>query len=324
MHRALLGILVGLSATGTVRAGATDYFSELAKDFGTSPKGTVLQHYFTVTNKSAQPIQLGQPRVSCGCVSATVLNPQLAPGQSTAVLANMDTNRIPTPGVLKTVIVYVPVVTAGITEEVQLKVMTVTRSDLILSPDVLNLGTVRAGQPASAATKVTFYSDPNWTIKEARSTGVYLKPAVKAVGNGTHELTVTLDPKCPVGNWTADVYLTTTGLGVERLRVPVSVNVVPGVTLTPPEVAFGSVPMGKPVEKQLQVQLAGPFAVKEVKGGVSGLEVKPLAAAARPTQVFTVTFTPSAAGPAKGTLEILTDSKETPTVSVPWTATVVK
>ena len=323
MSRVLLGAVAGLLAAGSARAGANDYFSELAKDFGTSPKGTVLQHYFTVTNKSGQPLTLGQPRVSCGCVTATVLNPQLAPGQSTAVLAQMDTNRIPTPNMTKTVIVFVPFL-SPVAEEVQLRVTTVTRTDLVMSPDALNLGTVRAGQPATASTKVTFFSNPGWQVTDAKSTGVYLQPAVKAVGNGTHELTVTLRPDCPAGNWAADIFLTTTGVGVERLRVPVSVNVVPGATVSPQEVAFGVVSLGKPADKQVQVQLAGPFAVKDIRGGAAGLEVKPLAAGSRPTHVFTLTFNPATAGPAKGTVEILTDSKETPTVSIPWSATVSK
>jgi hypothetical protein len=330
MVRLLLGGLVGLLATGAARAGANDYFSELVKDFGVSPKGAMLQHYFSVTNKSGVPITLGQPRVSCGCVSASVLKPQLAPNESTAVVAYMDTNRIPTPGVLKQVIVYVPV-HGAVHEEVQLRVQTVTRADLIISPGTLDLKTVTAGQPATASTKVTFFSDLNWKVTDAKSTGVYLKPTVKpAAGQtGTYELTVDLDPRCPVGNWSADVYLTTSVVGMEKLRVPVVVNVVKGaeaaaVSVNPQTVAFGDVALGKLAEKQVMVQSPMPFNVKEIKKGPAGLDVAALANGARPTHVFKLSFTPTAAGPAKGAFEIVTDSKDAPTVSIPWTANVVK
>jgi len=329
MFRLMLCGVVGLLSAGAARAGANDFFSELAKDFGTSAKGTILTHYFTVTNKSGQPVTIGQPRVSCGCVSATVLNSQLSPGQSTAVVAYMDTNRIPVPGVTKTVIVYVPFNSNGHHEEVQLRVTTVTRADLILSPSTIDLGTVRAGQEGKGSTKITFFSDPNWKVSNPSSTGVYLKPEVKPASGpgsstGTYELTVTLDPKCPAGNWTADINLTTTGAGVEKLRIPVTVNVVPAITVNPQTVAFGDVPVGKAVEKQVMVQSQSPFAVTEIKKGASGLDVSQLATGPRPTHIFKLSFNPLATGPAQGAFEILTDSKDMPKVSVPWTANVVK
>lgn len=324
MVRLMLAGLVGLLAAGSARAGAADYFRETVKDFGTTPRGPVLVHYFAVANTSAQPVTIGQPRVSCGCVSASVLNPQLAPGQATAVVAYMDTNRIPTPGVTKSVTVYVPFL-APVAEEVQLRVQTVTRTDLMINPDTVALGAVRFGQGGAATIKVSFLSDPNWQITEAKSTGVYLKPTVKPAGTpGTYDLTVALDPACPVGNWTADIHLTTTGAGVEKLRVPVTVAVTAAISVNPQAVAFGDVPAGKPAEKQVILQSPTPFAVKEVKAAAPGLTVKPVADGARPTHILKLSFSPTAAGPAKSAFEVLTDSKDQPVVRVPWTANVVK
>jgi hypothetical protein len=324
MHRIVLGGLVALVAGGAAQAGATAYFRELVKDFGTTPRGPVLQHYFTVTNTSGQPVTIGQPRVSCGCVSATVLNPQLAPGQSTAVLANMDTNRIPTPGVTKSVIIFVPFL-SPVAEEVQLRVQTVTRTDLIITPDTLAFGTVAKGKAATATTKLTFYSDPNWQITSAVSTGVYLTAAVaKAAGPAaTYDLTVTLKPDCPVGNWTADIELTTTGAGIQRLRVPVMVTVVPGVSANPPTVAFGTVSVGKPTERQVVLQGVGPFSVTGVKGG-NGVEVAPVPSGAKASHVLKLSLNPTTPGPVSARVEVTTDSKDQPTVSLPVTATVVK
>src|SRR5688572_8171007 len=90
----LAGVLGGATPAW---AGAADLFPEKAKDFGVSPRGTILVHYFRFTNTTGQAIQLGQPRVSCGCVSAYVLKSQVAPGETTAVVAQMDTRRIPHP-----------------------------------------------------------------------------------------------------------------------------------------------------------------------------------------------------------------------------------
>ena len=65
MRRTIITGLLFLIATAGVQAGSIDLFTETAKDFGTSPRGPVLTHYFPVKNTTAQPITLGQPRVSC-------------------------------------------------------------------------------------------------------------------------------------------------------------------------------------------------------------------------------------------------------------------
>ena len=89
-------------------AGPADMFEEKEKDFGVSPKGTTLVHYFRFTNNTKQTVTLGQPRASCGCVTPALSKNQLAPGETAAVIAYMDTRRIPNAGVTKTVIVFVP------------------------------------------------------------------------------------------------------------------------------------------------------------------------------------------------------------------------
>jgi hypothetical protein len=79
MHRMILVGLLGIGLTASAHAGATDYFTETAKDFGITPRGPVHRHYFPVKNTSDYPITLGAPRVSCGCVSAGVPRPNSPP-----------------------------------------------------------------------------------------------------------------------------------------------------------------------------------------------------------------------------------------------------
>ncbi|MBA4062782.1 MAG: hypothetical protein C0501_03580 [Isosphaera sp.] len=230
MRRLMLAAVGLLGGAVPAWAGPNDLFAEKAVDFGTTPKGTVLVHYFRFTNTTNQPVTVGAPRVSCGCVSATVSKNQLAPGESAAVTAYMDTRRIPNVNVTKTVLVYVPFLSPS-PEEVTLKVQTVTRDDLLMSPDVLAFGSVKAGAGGTAAVKVTFLGDPNWKVTEAKSTGGYVSAAVKedARGSGlvTYEVTATLDKACPAGVWVADVFLTTSNPAVAKLRVPVTVTVTP-------------------------------------------------------------------------------------------------
>ena len=80
MTRFALGVLGLLLFGGFATAGPADFFTEKEKDFGVSPKGTVLVHYFRFTNTTKNTVTLGQPRVSCGCVSPALTAYSLAPG----------------------------------------------------------------------------------------------------------------------------------------------------------------------------------------------------------------------------------------------------
>src|SRR5437667_8844228 len=95
MFRITFALLAGLSLAGPAAAAtwADAMFDELSKDFGSVPRGPTLSHPFRLTNQTGQPVHISGVRVSCGCVSAGALRDDLAPGQSTAILTNMDTMR---------------------------------------------------------------------------------------------------------------------------------------------------------------------------------------------------------------------------------------
>ena len=307
-------------------AGPADLFAEKVKDFGTTPRGPVLVHYFRFTNTTAQALTLGQPRVSCGCVSASVSKNQVAPGESAAVIAHMDTRRIQNLNTTKSVTVYVPFLSPT-HEEVSLRVETVCRDDLLMTPDTLAFGTVKKGAGGTATVKVTFTSDPNWKVTEAKSTGGYVKAEVKEASRAgatvTYAVTATLDPECPAGHWTADVNLTTSNAAVAKLRIPVTVNVVAPVAVTPEAVQFGDVPMGTPAEKRVVLKGTSPFKILEVKGGDDQLGVKVADKdVAKAEHVITLSASPKAAGGFTRSVEVVTDNKDQPKVVIPVAAKV--
>src|SRR5947209_17158475 len=95
MLRHSLVVLVGLWITLPASAApwADGMFDELSKDFGSVPRGPTLTHPFRLVNNTGRVIVIGNVRVSCGCTSATALKNRLNPGEETAILAQMDTNR---------------------------------------------------------------------------------------------------------------------------------------------------------------------------------------------------------------------------------------
>jgi hypothetical protein len=326
MLRYTLGLVGALAVSGMALAGPADLFEEKEKDFGVSPKGTTLIHYFRFTNTTNQTITLAQPRVSCGCVTPALTKNKLAPGESAAVIAYMDTRRIQNAGVTKTVYVFVPFLTPNF-EEVSLKVTTVTRDDLMMSPDTLAFGTVSKGKGGKVTTKVTFTSDANWEVKKATSTGAFVTPEFKlASRNGsfvTYDVTATLDKDCPAGNWVSDINLETSNVAVAKLRIPVTVNVVSPVAVTPENVTFGDVKMGSAPEQKVTILSTTPFKILGIKGADEELSVSVDKDATQPAHTLTIAASPKAAGGFARKVEILTDNKEQPTVIVQVTAQVV-
>jgi len=321
---AVLGVLV---FSGAATAGPGDLFTEKVKDFGTAPRGPVLVHYFRFTNTTKDTLTLGQPRVSCGCTSASVSTSTVAPGESAAVIAHMDTRRFQYAGVTKAVTVYMPFLSPT-REEVSLKVQAICRDDLMMSPDTIAFGSVVKGKGAKASTKVTFTSDAKWEIKSSKSTGGYIDVEHKLEArNGntvTYEIIATMDKDCPAGNWTADINLETSNTAVAKLRIPVTVNVTAPVAASPEAVQLGTLSLGNGKETRVTLQSGTPFKILEVKGADEQLGIKVESKEAKAVHIITLSAKPNLQGGFTRSVEIVTDNKEQPTVVIPVAAKVVK
>jgi len=322
----ILAIAAIAWAVSPIQAGAEAFFSETTKDFGTSPKGPVLVHHFYIKNTSNQTVSMGTPRIQCGCVSVSLQKSTLAPGEQTTLVAQMDTKKIPAQqlNVLKSVAVYVPFLAPNF-EEVTIKVLTVARDDLYLSPDTISIGTVRKGQAKSASVKLTMFTQPNWEIQEVTSSGAYVKTSFKLLkreGNEvTYQVTATVEDDCPAGNWISDAWVKTNALGLEKFRVPVGVNVIPAIAASPGTLNFGDVNIGKATSKQVILNGASEFQLLEIKP-IAGMTITPVTQGAKATHILNVSFDPKSRGNVSQKIEIRTDSKTAPDVIVPVSAIV--
>jgi hypothetical protein len=119
------------------------------------------------------------------------------------------------------------------------------------------------------------------------------------------------------------VFLSTSGSGIDRLRLPVTVAVVAPIAASPEVVRFGDVKVGAATEQKVILQGNAPFKVTAVKGG-EGVKAEALAQDARPVHVIKVELTPGAIGDHSSSLEVTTDNPEQPTVLVPLVGKVAK
>ncbi len=308
MFRYSLVVLLGLCATGSASASWADaLFEELSRDFGSVPRGPTLTHPFRLVNRTKVPIHIASVRVSCGCTSARALQTDLAPGQETAILVQMDTRRFQ---YTKNVTIFVQFDQPR-WEEVRLWVQANSRDDVTVIPESLAFGQIKRGSAPSSNVTISFLGDSNWRITGVKSESNYVTPAIKEVrrdaGEVSYQVTASLRADAPSGKWYTDVWLETNNPSTPRLRVPLTVEIEAPLSVSPMTVILGEVKAGTQAERRIIVRSATPFRITGIKGTDAQLAVREANTQPKTVHILTVTLRPNKAGELERTLRVITD-----------------
>lgn len=310
MFRLTFSVVLALAfAAPSWAAGWADaLFVEHQKDFGAVPRGPMLTHPFHFTNTTGQPISIGGARVSCGCTSAVVLKNYLNPGESTAVVATMDTSRFAGP---KTVTIYVSFQQPQF-DEARLYVTANGRDDLYISPEGFQFGKVRQGKSPTGSVSVTLYGDSQAKIVSQSCDSNFVELNLKEQRRGPSDVTYQLDarvsPKTPVGKWYTEIWLKTANPSMPRVRVPVGIEIEPPPP--PTKVSFDEVRVGEQAERQFLIQGDKPFRVTVLEGADDQLLVKDSKEEPRTEHTLTFTLKPTKQGEINRLIKIRTDLKD--------------
>lgn len=325
MFRYILVIVIGFWSASAVSAASWSeaLFEELGRDFGSVPRGPTLNHPFRLTNQTGQSVHIANVRVSCGCVSASALKDDLAPGQSTAIVANMDTMRFYG---TRTVTIYVQFDRPQ-WEEVRLWVRANSRDDVSLTPDALAFGQIRHGANPTSTINVSLLGNSQWQILEAHGESNYVQTAAKEIrredSQVTYQLSARLRPDTPVGKWFSDVWLKTNNPSMPRVRVPLTVEIEPALSINPSSVILGPVKAGGESERKIIVRGSEPFRITKIEGTDDSWSVQESSPESKPVHVLTVKLRGKNPGELSKTLRVLTDLKQEGDVEFQATAQVV-
>ena len=122
-------------------------------DFGPVPFGTQLLHRFEITNIYEIPVEIAEPRVGCGCVTAIAGKRILQPGERTTIDVTMDTRAF-TGANMETVRVKVG---PNPNSSCVLEVSAVSQTDVVFKPDrIINFGSVVRGQVSAQSIDVEY------------------------------------------------------------------------------------------------------------------------------------------------------------------------
>ena len=312
MFRHCTALVVGLCLVGPTQAAtwADAMFEELSKDFGSVPRGPMLSHPFRVTNHTASPVRISGIRVSCGCVTATAQAGLLAPGQSTVILATMDTRKF---SGIKNVTIFVHLSQPS-NEEVRLWVQANSRDDVTVTPDTISFGQTKRGTMPAGGVTVTFLGNGQWQITGVQCDSNYVKADIQELRRGAGEVAYQVNAQlrvdAPVGKWFTDIWLKTNNPATPRVRVPLTVEIESALTINPAVVDLGQVKVGGQAERRVIVRGVRTFKIIEIEGGDDQLKIRDTTPDKKLLHVLAVTLHPASAGDLTRSLRIFTDLRE--------------
>jgi hypothetical protein len=166
----------------------------------------------------------------------------------------------------------------------------------------------------AASTTISFIGDQNWQVTGVVSDSNYIQPVCKLVRREGYEvayqLSAKLRPDTPVGKWYTDLWLTTNNPASPRVRVPLTVEIEPALSVSPSTLALGQVKAGEETERKVIVRGAQPFRITSIKGTDDEVKVRDNTAEPKAVHVLTVTLRGSRPGDLSRTLRVITDLQE--------------
>ena len=302
-------------------------FDERVKDFGNVQRGPTLVHYFKLTNMSSAPMGITSLRVSCGCVTATCPVSSLKPGESTAIMAQMDSRRFTGS---KTVIIYVGLSSNGRSEEASLTVNAYGRDDFAVTPDTLSAGVVKKGAGALAKVEISMMNDPNFRVTGVAAETPFVTATASAPRQGANnsvvvDLVAKVSGELPPGVWFTDIVVATSSPALPKIRVPLRVEVQDALSISPPSLVLGDVKAGSDTEKTIVLRADEPFKILKVEGAEKLAQVAAVASEAKAVHVLKINIHAGKDGDVTDVIRVKTDRPGADAeLKIPVAARVVK
>jgi hypothetical protein len=308
----LLMLAVGLLATSTEPCRGQDWaakmFTTRSHDFGAVARGTKAVYRFQVKNMYEEDVHIASVRSSCGCTSPQIVKPDLKTFEVGEIVAELNT------------VSFIGQKHATITvtfdkpfyAEVQLQVTALIRSDVVVTPGEVRLGTVDQGKPAETRLSVVHAGRNDWQITDVKTADphfeVELSETARGGGRVAYDLLVRLTKDAPAGYVQDQLVIVTNDAQAPEIFVDIEGRVTSAITVSPTTLFMGIVHPGQTVKKQLVVRGKQPFKIVGVKCDDKCFKVTP-GDEAKPLHLVPVVYTAEASpGKVSRQITLLTDS----------------
>ncbi len=269
---------------------ATKMFNTTSHDFGTVAKGAKAQFRFQIKNIYEEDVHILGVSSSCGCTTPQITRSDLKTFETSEIIADFNTrdHQGHKSAVLKVTF------DKPFHAVVELQVAGFIRSDVVLQPGIVDLGTIDLGTEVEKRLQVTYAGRENWEIIDAKTADPYFQVELKQLSRGggrvSYELLVRLTKDAPVGYIKDQLILVTNDARARELPVDVQGRVMPDITINPSKLFIGVVHPGQKVVKNLVVRGKKPFKIIDVQCSDKSFTIEP-STEAKSVHLVPVVFT---------------------------------
>lgn len=296
---------------------ARKMFVETEHDFGVVARSAKTEFAFTFRNPYVEDVRVASVRSSCGCTSVRVERPLVKTHETSAIIATYNTHLFTgRKGATITVTFDKPYFA-----EVQLHVTGVIRSDVVLEPGAISLGSVAQGAGGQGRAVLSCYNRSAGKVDCERRLPPYLSveiaPRPGQALPKIFDIVAQLSPDAPVG-YIRDTITLRTDDGT-TIPLVVEGKVEPAISVNPCPLFFGLCPANSTSVKQLIVKSAVPIRIVAAEASNSAITVDIQSAAVpKSLHIVPVRFA-AGADPVElnATLTLRTDAAGQSSIDVP-------
>jgi len=264
MYKLLITVcFVAAAAPAFAQSWTRRLVEEVEHDFGSSPVGVVREHRFKLTNPFRDLVRVKDVHTSCGCLSASLAERELAPGASAPLVVRWQARAGAGP----------QTATVGVTldkpfkGELQLHVQGRVEEAVVVEPALCDFGTVQCGESRTCELRVTNRHDPAWRIEQllhAQGLSTEFVEHERTISAVTYLVRVRLPKETPAGYVRETLGIVGTPGKEPPLAIDIRGCVRPELSLSPASLSFGAVAPPAEVERRLVLRSTRPLRIQAI------------------------------------------------------------
>ncbi len=244
-------------------------------DFGRVAIGSDTVHRFTITNVYEQDVRLVDIRSSCGCTIPSLTKKVLKSMEAGEIVAQFNTSGQITRDKSATLTVDLETVVNGkvLRDAVQVHVSGYIRPDVVLTPGIVEFGSVPEGKPVVRTVMLDYAGRNDWALTKVERNNTFVHARAEEVkrqhGEVSYKITVTLKPNAPVGYVRDALRFITNEVAPgasepSEIALPIQGFVMSPIHAKPSPFMVGIVSVGENVSKTIVVRSDSPFKILDV------------------------------------------------------------
>jgi hypothetical protein len=263
----LLAAIFGLTTSSQVLAqewAKKMFIDGTEHKFGVVARGAKAEFRFPIKNLYVEDVEIQSVRSSCGCTTPELTQTVLKTFETAELVAHFNTRSFTGEKDATITVTFSKPFFAA----VQVHVSGYIRSDVVLNPGSVDLGSIEQGKPAEKTIDINYAGRSDWRVLDVQTANPKLSAALtetgRTSGQVSYKLSVKLADDAPVGYIKDQLILVTNDVRAKQIPVDVEGRVAAEVSISPASLFMGVLQPGQKATKQLVIRAKKEFRVKSV------------------------------------------------------------